>query len=127
MKSDFINSLNNYSRNLEQLVVDLSVSFYDNRERVTKDIQGMALPKLAAIKNEVFMLRHFLFSAMIDYPDFSYSAKTNFLDCFQIVDSFEDNLNDAWNQTDSSVLISCLGMATVLGKIFDEQREEDDH
>jgi hypothetical protein len=71
------------------------------------------------------MLRQFLFSAMIGYPDFSYSSKTNFLDCFGIIDSFEDNLNDAWNHTDTALLISCLSLATMLSKIFDEQREED--
>jgi hypothetical protein len=40
MTPDFINSLNNYSHNLEQMVVDLVISFYDNRERVSKDIQS---------------------------------------------------------------------------------------
>ena len=126
MKATFINSLNNYSQNLEQMIVDLASSFYDNRESVTKDMQNAAAPLFAAAKNEISLLKRFLFFSMIDYPDFSYSGKTNFLDCFGIVESFEDNLNDAWNHTDTSVLISCLSLATMLGKIFDEQREEDD-
>jgi hypothetical protein len=117
MNPDFINSLNRYSRSFEQKIVDLANCFYLDEE---------SPQVLSSIENGISLMKRFLFSALRDYPDFSFEDKTSFLDCFDILYTLENDLDNALKRSDVYLLISCLSRATTLRNLFEDQRAKND-